>query len=92
MGSVIISFKIFPSDADVDLKSLQSQIDNEMPTYASIHRFAEEPIAFGLNALVAHIVIPEDQPGGLDEVEKRLQKITGIGQIQTLMVRKATTL
>lgn len=92
MGKVIVSFKIFPSDITVELNRLQSRIEEELPEYASVYRFTEEPIAYGLNALIAHIIIPEEKPGGLDEVEKRLQKIGEISQIQTVMVRKASTL
>lgn len=92
MGKVIISFKIFPSEATVELNTLQSRIEKELPGYASIYKFTQEPIAYGLNALIAHIIIPEEEPGGLDGVEKTLEKISEIGQIQTLMVRKAGTL
>lgn len=92
MGKVIISFKIFPSDANVGLDSLQRTIEEQLPEFASVYGFAKEPIAFGLAALIAHIVLPEDRDGGLDEVEKRLQKIDAISQIQTLMVRKASSL
>ena len=90
MGKVIISFKIFPSDAAVELDKLQRRITKELPEYASVYKFAEEPIAFGLETLIAHIILPEERPGGLDEVEKCLQEIDEISQIQTVMVRKAS--
>lgn len=92
MGKVIISFKLFPSEATVELNKLQTKIEKALPEYASIYKFTQEPIAYGLNALIAHIVIPEEKPGALDGVEKTLEKINEIGQIQTLMVRKTGTL
>jgi len=49
----------------------------------------EEPIAFGLSALIAHIVLPEDRSGVLDEVESYLLKIKEVSQIETIMVRRA---
>ena len=92
MGKVIISFKLFPSDAAVELSKLQTKIEKALPEYASVYKFTQEPIAYGLNALIAHLVIPEEKPGALDGVEKTLEKISEIGQIQTLMVRKTGTL
>jgi len=88
MARVIVSMKIFPSDVTVDLGLLKQKIERSLPEFASVHRFAEEPIAFGLVALIAHIVIPEDKPGGLDEVEKFLRGIDEISEIETIMVRR----
>lgn len=88
MSKVVVSVKIFPSDVTVDLDLLKDKIEKNLPEYASVYKFMEEPIAFGLVALIAHIVVPEEKPGGLDEVEKLLQKITEISEIETLMVRR----
>lgn len=88
MKRVIVSLKIYPSDAMVDFARLKEKMKEGLPDFASIHKFGEEPIAYGLKALIAHIIIPEEKPGGLDEVEKYLQKIEEIGQIQTIMVRR----
>jgi translation elongation factor aEF-1 beta len=88
MAKVLFSIKIFPSDITTDLSQLKKKIEKELPKYASVYKFDEEPIAFGLIALIAHIIIPEEKPGGSDEVEKQLQKIDDISQIETLMVRR----
>jgi len=89
LGKIVISFKIFPSEATVDLDLLKEKIEKQMPKFASVHGFAEEPIAFGLSALIAHIVLPEDRSGVLDEVENYLLEIREVSQIETLMVRRA---
>lgn len=88
MAKVVVSLKIFPSDIDVSLDVLKERIEKSMPSYASIYRFEEEPIAFGLVALIAHIVLPEDRAGGLDEVERCIQGLEGVGDIQTILVRR----
>lgn len=88
MAKVMVSIKIFPSDITTDLNQLKKKIEKELPKYASVYKFDEEPIAFGLTALIAHIIIPEEKPGGLDKVEKQLQKIDEVSQIETLMVRR----
>jgi len=88
VSKVVVSIKIFPSDITIDLAILKEKVEKNLPEYASVYKFVEEPIAFGLVALIAHIVIPEEKSGGLGEIEERLQKINEISEIQTLMVRR----
>ncbi len=88
MAKVLVSMKVFPSDVDVDLDDLKKKIEKGLPDYASVHKFEEEPIAFGLKALIVHILLPEDQSGGIDEVESALKRIDQISHFQTMMVRR----
>jgi len=88
MARVLVSLKVFPSDVTVDLSLLKSRIQKALPEFASVHGFAEEPIAFGLTALIAHILVPEERPGGLEEVEGALRGVDGVDEIQPLMVRR----
>jgi len=64
ISKVIVSIKIFPSDVTVDLGLLKEKIKKNLPEYASVYKFVEEPIAFGLVALITHIVFPEEKSGG----------------------------
>jgi elongation factor 1-beta len=88
MGKIVITYKIFPSESTINLESLQKNITKQLSGSASIQGFAEEPIAFGLSALIVKMVLPEHKSGILEEVENRLKKIEGVGQIQTLMVHR----
>ncbi len=90
MGSVIISYKIFPVDITVNFEDLKKKIEASLPEFASIYGYGEEPIAFGLNALICAIKIPEDKTGLLEELENRLGQISDISQVQTLMVRRTS--
>ena len=83
MGKIIIVYKIFPSESTVDLEVLKEKITQKLADIASIKKFAEEPIAFGLKALKVNMVLPEKE-GIADETEKRMATIEGVGQIQTL--------
>ena len=83
MGKIIIVYKILPTESTVDLKVLKEKITKQLADIASIKRFAEEPIAFGLCALKVNIVL-EEKEGIADETEKRMAAIEGVGQIQTL--------
>jgi len=67
---------------------LKEKIKKQLSDIASVQRFAEEPIAFGLSALIVNMVLPEDKDGILDETEKRLTAIEEVSQIQTLGVNR----
>ncbi|MEM0313067.1 MAG: elongation factor 1-beta [Candidatus Bathyarchaeia archaeon] len=91
MGSVVITYKIFPVDITVDFEDLKRKIESSLPEFASIHGYGEEPIAFGLKALLCAIKIPEDKSGVLEEIEKKFEEISEISQVQPVMVRRTST-
>jgi translation elongation factor aEF-1 beta len=88
LARVLVSLKIFPSDIDINQEYLKKKIENTLPEYASVYKFEEEPIAFGLAAIIAHILMPEDREGAVDEVEKSLKEIKEISDFQTVTVRR----
>jgi elongation factor 1-beta len=88
MAKILISYRILPTEVTVDLDKLRTKIKEKLPEYSSVHRFAEEPIAYGLTALIAHIIIPEDKSGVLEELEKALQNISEISQIETQTIHR----
>jgi len=88
MTNVLVSVKIFPTDITIDLNQLKQQIEKSMPKEASVRKFAEEPIAFGLSALIAHILIPEDKSGELEKLENTIRKIEGVNSIDIFMVQR----
>ncbi|MCS7124094.1 MAG: elongation factor 1-beta [Candidatus Bathyarchaeota archaeon] len=83
-----MTYKIFPTDITVNFDDLKRKIEASLPEFATIHGYGEEPIAFGLNALLCAIKIPEDKTGVLEELEKKFEQISEISQVQTLMVRR----
>lgn len=89
LANVVVSYKILPLGLEVNLNELQKEIEKVLPSKAKvISNYQIEPIAFGLNALIAHIQIPEDETGILDEIEHKLEEIPLVSRIQPLMVRR----
>ena len=88
MAKVMVSVKIYPSDIVSDMSQLQDKIRKTLEGSASVYKFEEEPVAFGLVALIAHIVMPEDIEGRMDEVERRLKSVDGISEVQVLVSRR----
>ena len=89
MAKVIASIKIFPSDPSTDISELQVKIEEKLPKDASIIASKEEPIAFGLVALIANIAMPEEISGKMDEVEEALKSTEGVSEIQVVNVTRA---
>jgi elongation factor 1-beta len=90
MGSVIVTYKIYPEDITENFEPLKKEIKTKLPEYSEITGYGEEPIAFGLKALLIQIKFPEDKSGIVDELETTLSQIKGISQVQTLMVRRSS--
>jgi elongation factor 1-beta len=88
MANMLVSMKIFPSDITVDLNQLKQQIENILPKDSSVRKFAEEPIAFGLKALIAHILIPEDKQDSLEKIENIIKQINGVSNVETFMMQR----
>ncbi|MGB9022166.1 MAG: elongation factor 1-beta [Candidatus Bathyarchaeia archaeon] len=85
MAKVVAQIKIFPTETTVDLGELRKKIEKALPPETTIARFDEEPIAFGLVALVARVVMPEEE-GRMDKVEEALKSVENVGEIQVVNV------
>lgn len=85
MAKVIAQIKIFPTEITVDLGELRRKVEEGLPPETTVARFDEEPIAFGLVALVARIVMPEEE-GRMDKVEEALKSVENVGEIQVVNV------
>ena len=90
MGTVIVTYKVFPEDIVKDFTPLKQQIEQKIPKDSSVSGYGEEPVAFGLVALLVQVRFPEDQSGLVDEFETALGAIPGVSQVQTLMVRRSS--
>ncbi len=86
MAKVLASIKIFPNDANIDLAALKSKVQASLPTGSTVQKFEEEPIAFGLVALIAHVILPENVEGKMDQVEEAIRAVDQVSEIQVLRV------
>ncbi len=90
MGHVIVTYKVFPKEVVDNFDELKKEIKSCMPDSSSLEGYGEEPIAFGLKILLVQVTFPEDETGIVDVFEKQLEKIQGVSQVQTLMVRRTS--
>ena len=87
MARVVASIKIYPQDVIISTDMIKEGITKALPSDVQVHKFVEEPIAYGLVALIAHIVFSESE-GELEKVENAIKTVEGVGQIEIQMVRR----
>jgi len=88
MAKVLVSMKIFPEDITVNFDQLKQEIEQTIPQDSKVLRFNEEPIAFGLKALIVHILIPEEKQDELEKIETNIRQIQGVSNIETFMMQR----
>jgi len=86
--TAIIKIKIMPSAVDTDLAEIKEKTKKliEEKEGKSV-KFEEEPIAFGLKAVIVFFLWDEEKE--LEPLEKELEKIENINSIQTIDIRRA---
>ena len=80
MGDVAAKIRIMPTGMDVDLNELKNALTKAIPKGARLHGFSEEPVAFGLKALMVVIKVG-DLEGGTELVEEAFGKVKGVENV-----------
>ncbi|KAF5410721.1 MAG: elongation factor 1-beta [Euryarchaeota archaeon] len=85
MGDVAAVLKIMPSGVDVDLAALKKNLEDAVPKGTELRGITEEPVAFGLVALMATVVLG-DSEGGTDPVEAAFGQVPDVESVQVAEV------
>jgi elongation factor 1-beta len=83
MGSVAVTFRVMPDDPETDLEQLKTRIRERLED--SLRDLREQPVAFGLNAILA-VAVVSDAEGGSDRLEESLAAIPGVGSVEMVDV------
>ncbi|AAM04885.1 TPA: elongation factor 1-beta [Methanosarcina acetivorans] len=84
MGDVAAKIKIMPESIETDLAELKEKIKAVIPAKADLHGdIVEEPIAFGLKALIVTLIV-NDEEGGTEPAEEAFAKVSGVENVQVL--------
>jgi|TARA_B100002003_G_C14057439_1_gene509144 elongation factor 1-beta len=88
MATAGIQFKIMPGSADTNLEELKTKIKTTVESFESgvFNEAKEEPIAFGLKALIITMALSEDEES--DAVEKTLSEIEGVSSVELIDYRR----
>ena len=80
MGEVLATIKLMPESPEVDLEQMKIDIQAAIPEGTEFHKIEEEPIAFGLVALMVMVIV-DDAEGGTEQTEENLAKIQGVSNV-----------
>lgn len=87
MGTAGIKFKIMPESPDIDLGEIEKEIKSKIKQGGGKNRqYDQQPIAFGLKALIAFFEWGEDQE--LEPIQEEIQKLEGVKSVEVIDMRK----
>jgi len=88
MGTILLRIKLMPSSPDVDLDKIKEQVKSVIEgNFGKNTRFDEEPIAFGLKAVIVSFDIPEDRE--IEPIERKLEAIEEVSSVWVIDMRRA---
>jgi elongation factor 1-beta len=85
MARIVGTYKILPEDPETDLQVIKARIEEALPEDMKITATGEQPMAFGLKALVLDINFAEED-GLQDQLEAVLSKIEGVSEFEALQL------
>ncbi|MDQ3873332.1 MAG: elongation factor 1-beta [Thermoproteota archaeon] len=87
MARLIARIRILPADADSNLQEVIQSIKRDVPQGMEMKGHAMEPIAFGLNAIIADFLL-DDSEGQMDKLEESIKRIEGVGEIEVTNISR----
>ena len=89
MATAGIQFKIMPEDIEVNLKELTEKIKEKINSFESgvFNDSKEEPIAFGLKALIVTFALSEEEE--TEKVEKSINELEEVSSVELIDYRRA---
>ena len=89
MQTAMIVLKVMPGDVDVNLESLRITVEGSIKDiYGEVGeiQYKEEPVAFGLKALMFTFIVEESI--GCDPIEEKLANVENIASVQVVDFRR----
>ncbi|MEK6928165.1 MAG: elongation factor 1-beta [Nanoarchaeota archaeon] len=87
-ATVVIKVKLMPESPSEDLNAIKHHAETALKAEGATNiSFTEEPIAFGLKAVIMKLDMPESK--GTDLVEAKLATIKGVSSVTIQDYRRA---
>jgi elongation factor 1-beta len=88
MGTALITIKIMPESPDTELEAIKEKARETIAKgQGKVDGTKEEPIAFGLKAIIVNFALDESKE--LEPIENELKKIEGVSSVQVIDMRRA---
>ncbi len=88
MGIVLVKIKLMPESPNEDLEEIKRNAGETVLEFGGKNPTCiEEPIAFGLKAVIISFQLDESLP--LEPIEEELEELSGVSSIQVIDMRRA---
>ena len=88
MESMNVKIKIMPSSPETNLEELKDDVKTLIESNSGKNiRFEEEPIAFGLKAVIVTFIWPEEKE--LNSLEESIEKMKNVASEKIIDMRRA---
>lgn len=88
MGQINFKIKLMPTSPSVNLEKIKHDFKSMIESHGGKScSFTEEPIAFGLKAIIAMFLWPEEKE--FEPTENKLSTIKDVSSVQVLDMRRA---
>ena len=88
MGITLFKIKLMPSSPDVNLEEIKNKVKEIVEANKGKNpKFEEEPIAFGLKALIVYFDIDEEYE--VETIEEHFRNIKNVNSVQVVDMRRA---
>jgi len=89
MGTIGVKIKIMPISPDIDLEGIKNEARKTIENKEGKNiQFNEEPIAFGLKAIIATFALDEEE-GDVEGINDNLSKLKNVNSSQITDMRRA---
>ena len=82
MANLLVRVKVMPKEAEIKPEQIVEDIKTLNPEI-QIRSSREEPIAFGLVALIADF-LTDDEAGAMEKIEEGIRKSSLVGEFEVL--------
>ena len=88
MGNMTIKLRMMPSSVESNLEAIKEKAESLIKENGGESvRFNEEPIAFGLKAIIAAFIYPEEND--VEPLESQIREIEEVNSAEVVDMRRA---
>ena len=88
MGSMLVIYRIMPNSPEANLEEIKQKTQEILEDSEATHiGFKEDPVAFGLKAILANFEL--DESNGLDPLQNQIEAIETVSSVEVTDMRRA---
>ncbi|MCQ2085827.1 MAG: translation elongation factor EF-1beta [archaeon] len=82
MGQIASVYDIMPEGSGIDLRVIIKSIPTAIPAGVELKEVNIQPVAFGIDKIVAFFIVDDSYDSIGSKLEKGLRSIDGVGEIE----------